>query len=107
MRKKGKPKRLRLIHVFVLGVLIYVAVVFKHQNSLMKDLNVKKETNQEEIGKLEKEIEDLEGDIKKSGTLEFVEEAARENGMVKPREIIYIDVDKPKDSIFSIFKEDK
>lgn len=105
MKKRKKPKKLRLIHVVIFLLCIYVAVVFKHQNSLMNNLNIKKETNLAEIGKLEKEIEELQEDIDKSGTLEFIEEAARENGMVKPREIIYVDVNKPKDSIFNILEK--
>ena len=42
-----------------------------------------------------------------SGTLEFIEKVAREElGMVKPREIIYIDVNKPRDPLFDIFSKD-
>jgi len=56
---------------------------------------------------LEADIGALYDEIEMSGTLEFIEKVAREElGMVKPREIIYIDVNKPRDPLFDIFSKD-
>lgn len=59
--------------------------------------------NNQEIIKLQNQIQTLEKEIENSTSSEFVEKVARENfGMVKPKEIVYIDKDKEK----SIVKED-
>ena len=53
-------------------------------------------------------IEDINSQIEKSGSLEFVERVARDElGMVKPREIIYIDKSNPANSLESAFDNDK
>lgn len=108
MAKKKKTKaKFRLIHFIILFLIVYVAIVFNHQRKLLNNLDSKKEINEAKIEELEKEIEDLNEEIENSETLEFVEKVARDElGMVKPREIIYIDVNKPKDPIFNIFKND-
>lgn len=107
MVKKKKTKGFRIIHLVFIFLVFYVVVVLNHQRNLMKDLDSKKSMNQEQITKLENEIEELNHEIQTSGTLEFVEKVARnELGMVKPREIVYIDKNKPKESIFDIFKDD-
>lgn len=107
MAKKKKRKGIRIIHVFLIFLAIYVAVVLNHQRSLMKDLNTKMLKNQSEIDQLNKEIDILNKEIESSDTLEFVEKVARDElGMVKPREIIYIDKNKTKNPFFNIFKKD-
>ncbi len=51
--------------------------------------------NEEKISKLNEDIENLKNEISESDSAEFIERVARdEYGMVKPREIIYIDKDK-------------
>lgn len=51
--------------------------------------------NEKEIAKLKKNIDILEREIKNSDSPQFVEKVAREDlGMVKPREVIYVDKDK-------------
>lgn len=73
----------------------------------MKDLTNKKLKNQAEIQKLESDIDELNEEIKTSGSLEFVEKIARDElGMVKPREIIYIDKNKSQNTLFDIFRND-
>lgn len=73
----------------------------------MKDLQVKKEMNLNQISVLEKEIDSLNKEIENSGTLEFIEKIAREElGMVKPREIIYVDRNKSDEDIFDVFRVD-
>ena len=105
VRKKKKRKGLRLKHVVFLIIIIYVLSIFLNQSKMMKNLVGKKMLLENEIKELEKDIEDLNKDIENSDSLEFVEKVAREElGMVKPREILYIDIDKVKDSIFRFFK---
>lgn len=107
VKRKRKNKGIRLIHLVLIFLLVYVAVVFTHQNKLNKDLNAKKSKNLAEIEALENEIADLNEEINLSGTLQFVEKVAREElGMVKPREIVYIDKNKPEKPLFDIFKKD-
>ena len=51
--------------------------------------------NKQEIKKLEKDIVNLKKEIDNSNSSDFVEKVAREDlGMVKPREIIYVDKEK-------------
>ncbi len=107
MSSKKKRKGIRLIHVFLIFLGLYVIIVLNHQRNLMKTMNLKKEQNQVEIDKLKKDIEELNKEIENSDSLEFVEKVARDElGMVKPREIIYIDKNKPKSSFFDIFNRD-
>ncbi len=73
----------------------------------MRDLNTKKAENLAKKQELEREIDDLNKEIEKSGTLEFIEKVARDElGMVKPREIVYVDKNKLKNPLFDIFKKD-
>jgi cell division protein FtsB len=62
---------------------------------MQKELTLQKNKLEEEIAELDNEITNLDAQIKESGTLSFVEKVAREEyGLVKPREIIYIDKNK-------------
>ena len=68
---------------------------------MLKELEAKKDQKLNEIKSLEFEIEDLNLQIENGASLEFVERIARDDlGMVKPREIIYIDKNKAKKSAF-------
>lgn len=106
MRKKKSGKRrrfrLRLVHLLLLFALIYVSSTLISQNKLMNNLNAKKDKIQSEVDNLEKDIAQLNEEIENSDSLEFVEKIAREElGMVKPREIIYIDRGKAKNKFFN------
>lgn len=71
----------------------------------MQELQAKKDYNMAEVQALEKEIESLNREIESSDTLQFVEKVARDDlGMVKPREIIYIDKNKNRNPFFNIRK---
>ncbi len=106
-KKVLKKKGFRLIHFVLIFLSLYLVVVLNHQRGLMKDLDAKKRMNQEQIDELEKEINTLNKEIEASGTLEFVEKVARDElGMVKPREIIYVDRNKNNEEIFDVFKDD-
>lgn len=70
----------------------------------MKGLQTRKAELEIEIGTLERDISQLNKEIENSGSLEFVEKVAREElGMVKPRERVYIDKNKLKNSFFNVF----
>jgi cell division protein DivIC len=101
MGKKKRKKKVKLIHIFLSFLFLYIAIIYYNQNSMLKELEAKKEQNIVEIDKLKDEIEDLNSQIENSNSLEFIERIARDDlGMVKPREIIYIDKNKKKGSIF-------
>ncbi len=101
MAKKKRKKKLKLIHVLLSFLFIYVSTVFFNQNRMLDELEAKKQENISEINQLKLTIEDLNRQVESSHTLEFVEKIAREDfGMVKPREIIYIDKNKEKSSAF-------
>ena len=58
--------------------------------------------NKKQITELDKDIKRLKGEIKSSHSPEFVEKVARDEfGMVKPREVVYIDKDKQDNKINS------
>ena len=72
----------------------------------MKNLQSKRHEVLGEVQTLEKEIEDLNKEIENSDSLQFVEKVARDElGMVKPREIIYIDKNKNKNPFLSFIKK--
>ena len=53
--------------------------------------------NKKEISNLKLEIDNLNSELENSSSADFVEKVAREElGMVKPREVIYVDKDKEK-----------
>lgn len=63
----------------------------------MKKLEREKSTKEEEIEILKSEIDGINNEIKNKDSLEFIEKVAREEfGMVKPREIIYVDKNKKR-----------
>ena len=102
---KKRKKGFRIIHLLLLCLLMYTLVVFSHQRTMMKDLATKKTSIETEINDLSRDIDILNKEIEKSGTLEFIEKVAREDlGMVKPREIIYIDKSK---KTYGLFDKDK
>lgn len=92
MNKKRKMKSrnlLLLLLIFSIGISIF------KQRLLMKQLNTKKAGLQSEVEVLEEEVKYLKKEIEVSDTIEFTEKVAREElGMVKPREVIYIDKNK-------------
>lgn len=96
------------MHIIVILLVVYISVVMLNQRKLMKNLQSKKNSLQSEINVLQKDINDLNYEIENSDSLQFVERIAREElGMLKPREIIYVNTKKLKNSIFDIFQKDK
>lgn len=108
MKKKRtrRKRRIKLRHLLIIGLLIYISSIFINQKKLMNNMKSKKMSLEKEVESLEKDIGDLEKDIENSDSLEFVEKVARDElGMVKPREIIYIDKEKIKNTIFDFFRK--
>lgn len=92
------------MHLVLIFLLIYITLIMIDQRRLMKGLQTRKAELEIEIGTLERDISQLNKEIENSGSLEFVEKVAREElGMVKPRERVYIDKNKLKNSFFNVF----
>lgn len=103
---KTKKKKLKFRHIIILFISIYILLVVVNQNKLKKDLNLKEEEVQEDIAGLQDEIEDLNMQVKNKESIEFLENTAREElGMLKPNEIIYIDKNRFRNSIFNFFNK--
>lgn len=105
MKRRRRKKGFRMKHFILLLIVFYLSKTLISQSIYMKELREKKLKEEQEIATLEKEIEQLKEQIEKKGSLEFIEKAAREElHLVKPREMIYIDINKQKDNK-NIFKE--
>lgn len=99
-----KKKKIKLRHFIILFFVIYISMIVVNQNKLKKDLRAKEKEVKEDIIILQEDIEELNNQIEKRGSIEFLENVAREElGMVKPNEIIYIDKGKFKNSVFNFF----
>lgn len=93
--KRKKKKKFRLRHLLLLLVIFWISKTLISQRLLMRDLTNKKLLEEQNVAQLEKEVQELSEEIKERDSLKFVERVAREDlGMVKPREIIYIDKNK-------------
>ena len=106
-KRKNKRKGIRIFHVLLILLVVYVGFVMNHQRRLMNNLQDRRTAVQMQISSLEREIKILNDEIEKSGTLEFIEKVARDVlGMVKPREIIYVDKSLEGNNTLEIFKND-
>lgn len=106
MKNKRKKKRgFRLKHLILLFLIFCIGRTLINQRSMMEDLAKKKLIEQQEVAQIEKEIEELNEEIKNKESLIFVEKVAREDlRMVRPREIIYIDKSKDKNHFMNFKK---
>lgn len=105
MGKRKKRRRLRMFHIVLFFLLFYISAIILNQRKLMNNLQGKKMDIEEEIHIIQGDIDSLNREIESSDSLEFIEKTAREElGMVKPREIIYIDEGKKDNPFFKIFK---
>lgn len=106
MTKRRRKKKLRVGRTLIILLILYVGFILLNQRKLMNELNSKKEKIQLEIETLKAEIDALNEEIENSHSLQFVEKVAREElGMVKPREIIYIDKNRIKKPFFGFRKK--
>lgn len=87
-----------LLVFLIMGIFTIVNLYFVAQTKKSQ-----LEENQKTMQSLSKDIQKLESEISKSNSPEFVEKVAREDlGMVKPREVIFVDKNKERED-----KEDK
>lgn len=85
---------LKLILFFAVISVLLVAL-FREQWMKKRELEREIVLLETELRSIEKENETLEKEIKDSDSLQFVEKVAREEyGLVKPGEIIYIDINR-------------
>ncbi|MDO5715204.1 MAG: septum formation initiator family protein [Tissierellia bacterium] len=87
-----------LLSIIILISVIYGAVTISRSISVRNQKMDIIAENKERIKTLEKDIKELNAEIENSDSTAFIEKVAREDlGMVKPREVIYIDKNKEKD----------
>lgn len=90
--KKSGIKIILLLMALVLGYLIFTIV---NQRITISQLEAKRSEQDAEVELMKSKIKSLEEEIASGGTLKFIERIARdEYGMVKPKEVIFIDKDK-------------
>lgn len=78
--------------IIILITVIYGAIVIGNQISIKNQKLEIISKNKETISNLKVDIDNLNEEIENSSSSDFVEKVAREElGMVKPREIVYID----------------
>lgn len=91
MKKKKKKKKKKIVLYTILILAIITINIKTYQTKLTNELKRKEEIILSEIKMIEDEIYDLDRQISKLGTLEFIEETARNDyNMIKPRETVYI-----------------
>lgn len=85
--------------VFVgLAVVVFIFAAANHirvKGEIKKLKAIEKELDQKSMELTEK-LKTLNYDLENSNSYEFIEKAARRQGMIKPREIIVYDLDKDK-----------
>ncbi|MDY2986839.1 MAG: septum formation initiator family protein [Peptoniphilus sp.] len=92
MKRRGIPK---IYIAIVIISAIYAGHNMSTAMSKAHDKNIQLAEYNREIKTLKSDIKNLEEEKKSSGSLEFIEKVAREDlGMVKPREVVYIDKEK-------------
>ncbi|RKD33888.1 FtsB family cell division protein [Thermohalobacter berrensis] len=98
-RKKKKVFKIRYLLSFIL--IVYIGSILFNQHKMIVKLEAEKQKKEQEIKALKTDISQLESKIDYTYSLEYIEKIAREElNMVKPGEIIYIDKEKKKSSVF-------
>lgn len=98
MKNRKTRKRVKVSHLIILALVVYIGIIFIKQQSAIKELEEEKLQKQHEIERLNSEIMNIEEKLKYTDSLEYIEKMAREElKMVKPDEIIIIDTNKNKD----------
>ncbi|MBL7574806.1 cell division protein FtsL [Peptoniphilus asaccharolyticus DSM 20463] len=91
-------KRRRIPKIYIAIIIISVIYAGHNMSAAMSqahDKSIQLAEYNREIKTLKSDINKLEKEKKSSGSLEFIEKVAREDlGMVKPREVVYIDKEK-------------
>lgn len=95
MKRKFPP----LLMLVLFLVILYGT--YSVSNSLITRNRIKQQMseNDKKIKSLKDDISKIKEEIENSDSLEFIEKVAREEyGMVKPREVIYVDKEKEKEN---------
>lgn len=95
--KKASRFPLMLFLVILISVSYGAFVIssnLSQRNEKLAEISDKKQ----KVEQLNKEIKGLEKEIKNSDSIKYVEKVAREElGMVKPKEVVYVDKEKAKE----------
>lgn len=99
MKRKNRFKRstfsINLLLLVLFAVMIFL--IFLNQGIKKNELIKYKKNIEKDILILEGETKALKEELAQSDSLEFIEKVAREDyGMVKPGEIVYIDLNDKK-----------
>ncbi|MEW9122372.1 MAG: septum formation initiator family protein [Thermotaleaceae bacterium] len=96
-KKKTILKGNRLFYLVAIAAAVYVVSVFAQQRIKLYQFLEQEQEKQTQVAALKAEILRLEEEIKQGNTDAFVEKVARQQlKMLKPHEIIYIDMEKAK-----------
>lgn len=94
--RKSNRRFLIFLSTISLMFSIYFVFTFVEQSFRMTGINAEINTRKAEIESINNEIKSLEGELEQVNEIEFIEKIAREKlKMVKPRDIIYVDTDRP------------
>ena len=106
---KVKQRRFPLaLAIIIFGSVIFGSVKIGKSISLRNQKLEIISANNREISNLKLEIDNLNSELENSSSTDFVEKVAREDlGMVKPREVIYVDKNKEKDSKINKYDNNK
>ena len=97
LKRRRFPLALALI---IIGSVILGSIKIGKSISLRNQKLEIISANNQEISNLKLEIDNLNSELENSSSTDFIEKVAREDlGMVKPREVIYVDKNKDKDKI--------
>ncbi|MBQ2967971.1 MAG: septum formation initiator family protein [Clostridia bacterium] len=98
MAAKTKEKvgfmRSRFMTVLLCGAIIWVLSVVWGQQSAIAGLKAEGEALNNQIAAQESERLHIENQMKTQDEMERVEQDARDMGMVKPNEVVFVDVSK-------------
>lgn len=92
-----KARKSGLKYIFAIMALLFVTTIFNINKQMIQIKNLETELDEknQELEEIKSNISSLNEEIKDSDSLSFIEKIARdEYGMVKPKEIIFIDKNK-------------
>lgn len=98
MKVKRRSFPMFFTAIIFIAILYGAIVVCKGISVRNQKIEIMSE-NKKNIAELKRDIKNLNSEIKNADSSDFVEKVAREDlGMVKPREVIYVDKNKERDS---------
>lgn len=95
MAKRKQKSGVKFIFLLMALVLVYFAYTISGQLVQINNLENQLSEQNENLQNIETENDNLKAEIENSDSLSFIERIARdEYGLVKPKEVIFIDRDK-------------